>query len=75
MAIFYSIDTECQYWLNETAGLLTSPNFETSSNQQYYNNLNCTWMLKAEQGSYINFEIDKFNVKNNSYSNIISMIF
>ena len=73
MAIFYSIDTECQYWLNETAGLLTSPYFDDKA--QYYNNLNCTWMLKAEQGSYINFEIYKFKVKNNSYSKIISMIF
>ena len=33
-------------------------------------------MLKAEQGSYINFEIDYFKVNNNdTYSKMISMIF
>ena len=44
---------------------MTSPYF--GSSQKYYHNLNCTWMLKAEQGSYINFEIDFFEVKNNTY--------
>ena len=32
-------------------------------------------MLKAEQGSYVNFEIDYFKVENNTYSKMISMIF
>ena len=32
-------------------------------------------MLKADQGSYVNFEIDYFKVKNNTYSKMISMIF
>ena len=44
---------------------MTSPYF--GSGQQYYHNLNCTWLLKAQQGSYVNFEIDYFVVKNNPY--------
>ena len=52
---FYSIDPGCQYWLNETSKLLTSPFY--GSQQRYYNNLNCTWILKAEEGFYVNFEL------------------
>ena len=62
--VFYPIDAECQYWLNETSGLLTSPYF--GSKQQYYHNLNCTWLLTAEPGSYINIQIDSFKVKHKS---------
>ena len=29
--------------------------------------MNCTWIIKAEQGSYVNFEIDSFWVKNNAW--------
>ena len=60
--------------MNDTAKVLTSP-YYYGYTQRYYNNLNCTWMLKAEQGFYINFEIDYFKVKNNTYSKMISMIF
>ena len=59
------LDDKCQFWLNETTKVLTSPYFD-GSGQYYYHNLNCTWMLKAEQGFYINFEIGKFMVKNNA---------
>ena len=48
---------KCQYWLDETAGVLTSPYFD-GFDQYYYNNLNCTWILKAEQGSFVNFEVN-----------------
>ena len=37
--------------------------------------MNCTWMLKADEGSYVNFEIDYFLVKNNKYSKMTSLIF
>ena len=47
---------------------MTSPYFDDIRPQgyYYYNNLNCTWMLKADQGSYINFEIDFFQVKSDT---------
>ena len=31
---------------------------------QYHHNLNCTWILTAGQGFYVNFEIDYFWVNN-----------
>ena len=44
--------------------------------QRYYHNLNCTWMLKAEQGSYVNLEIEYFKVKNNLFNmNSYNVIF
>ena len=46
---FCFIDDHCQYWLNETAGTLISPN--------YYFNLNCTWNINADQGFYINLDV------------------
>ena len=63
--LLYYLDDKCQYWLDDSAKVLTSPYFG-GDNQRYYNNLNCTWMLKAEQGSYVNFEIVYFMVKNSS---------
>ena len=61
----YYLDDKCQFWLDESSKVLTSPFFDGIS-QQYYHNLNCTWKIKAEQGSYVNFEIDFFRVKNNT---------
>ena len=59
------LDDKCQFWLDEKARVLTSPYF--GSKQLYYPNLNCTWILKAEQGFRINFEIVIFKVKNITY--------
>ena len=56
----------CQFWLNETAGTLTSPHFDGNhgvGNQVYGHNLNCTWMINIHDGFYINFEITYFKVK------------
>ena len=50
-------DDHCQFWLDETARVLTSPHFD-GINQRYGHNLNCTWTLNAEDGFYINLEID-----------------
>ena len=59
--MIYLIDDECQFWLNETAGVLTSPHF--NGNQQHYgHNLNCTWTLTVKEEFYINLEIDYFKV-------------
>ena len=73
------LDDKCQFWLDERSKVLTSPFFDDTSvwdmglkkwyYQQYYNNINCTWIIKAEQGSYVNFEIDTLWVKNNLCSN------
>ena len=63
MVIFYSIADECQFWLNVTAGTLTSPYFD-SYEQRYGHNLNCTWTLKSAKGFYNYLEIDYFEVKN-----------
>ena len=63
--IFYFIDDHCQYWLNKVDGTLTSPNFGVNDlgwNQDYDNNLNCTWILNADQGYYITLEIEYFEV-------------
>ena len=64
---FFSIllDDKCQFWLNESTKVLTSPYFGSlyGSGQHYPHNLNCTWILKAEEGSIINIEIDYSMVK------------
>ena len=64
------IDDHCQYWLNKTDGILTSPNLGVLTHFGYYtgnydHNLNCTWILNADQGYYITLEIDYFEVNNN----------
>ena len=64
-----SLDDKCQFWLKENSRILISPYFD-GVNQRYYLNLNYTWMLKTEQGFYINFEIEGFWVKNNRYIKI-----
>ena len=72
------LDDKCQFWLNDSSKILTSPYLNGSKHhfyQPYYNNLNCTWMLKAEQGYYVNLEIDFFWVNKNSNSKMISMVF
>ena len=68
----YSIDDDCQFWLDETARVLTSPHFN-GTNQCYGHNLKCTWTLMAKEGFYINMEIDYFWVNNDKY--IISTTF
>ena len=50
---FYFIDDHCQYWLNKTDGTLTSPNFgvnDLGNYQVYDHNLNCIWILNADEG-------------------------
>ena len=36
---------------------MTSPYFD-GLDQHYYNNLNCTWLFKAEEGFFVNFEVN-----------------
>ena len=60
-AFLFHIDDQCQFWLDETAGVLTSPYFD-GPQQRYGHNLNCIWTLNAEEGFYINLEIDYFRV-------------
>ena len=72
--LFYFIDDHCQYWLNEADGTLTSPNFGVNDlgyYQEYDNNLNCTWILNANQGYYITLEIEYFDVNNNNDADYI----
>ena len=58
--ISHSIEDHCQYWLNENSGVLKSPNHPS-----YYDlNLNCKWILKADQGFYVNLELILVKVKN-----------
>ena len=57
----YYIDDHCQFWINETARVLTSPYFD-GIDQRYGHNLNCIWTLNAKEGFYINLEIDYFKV-------------
>ena len=51
--------------MNEADGTLTSPNFGVNDLGYYRNydyNLNCTWILNADQGYYITLEIKYFDV-------------
>ena len=64
---FNFIDDRCQYWLNKADGTLISPNFginDFGEYQRYDHNLNCTWILNADQGYYITLEIEYFLVNN-----------
>ena len=59
--------------MNKADGRLTSPNFGVNDlgNYQYYDhNLNCTWILNADQGYYITLEIDDFRVNDNDTNDI-----
>ena len=60
-AFLFHIDDQCQFWLDETARVLTSPHFD-GHGQVYGHNLNCIWTLNAKEGFYINLEIDYFRV-------------
>ena len=60
------IDDHCQFWLDETAGVLTSPYFDGTI-QRYGHNLNCIWTLNAKEGFYINLEINYFRVYKYNY--------
>ena len=65
-ANYNSLDDKCQFWLDDNSRTLTSPYFDSMYQSVYYHNLNCTWLIKAQQGSYVNFEIDSLMVKNNT---------
>ena len=75
---FYFIDDHCQYWLNKAEGTLTSPNFDVNAFEHYYNqrfqfydhNLNCTWILNADQEYYITLDIEYFQVNDNDTNDI-----
>ena len=56
----YIVDM-CRFWLNKSAGTLTSPHY--GQYQYYGHNLNCTWMIDVQDGFYINIEITSFRVK------------
>ena len=62
---FNFIEERCQYWFNKTDGRITSPNFgdnDLGYPQWYDYNINCTWILNADQGFYITLEIVYFGV-------------
>ena len=61
------LEDKCQFWLDKSAKVLTSP-YVDGQPDVYYNNMNCTWILEAEEGFYINFETERFLVRqNNAY--------
>merc|ERR1712110_537940 len=63
----------CQYWLNENSGTLTSPNFYVNIwglGHYYDHNLNCSWILNADQGFYITVEIVYFVLGEGDYLEI-----
>ena len=57
-----SIADQCQFWLDENTGVLTSPHFN-NDDQLYGHNLNCTWTLKSKESYYINLDVNYFKVK------------
>ena len=74
----YLIDDYCQYWLNKTDGTLTSPNFGVNGfgySTLYDNDLNCTWILNADEGYYVTLEFDFFSVNHNDKNDIFSTTF
>ena len=71
--LFYFIDEHCQYWLNKADGTLTSTNFGQNNFGYYHlydHNVNCTWILNADQGYYITLEIEYFRVNDNDTNDI-----
>ena len=65
-AFLFHIDDQCQFWLDETARVLTSPYFNGYYGL-YEHNLNCIWTLNAKEGFYINLEINYFRVYKYNY--------
>ena len=64
----------CHVWLNETAGTLMPPsalnfNEHYGSYGVYRHNLNCTWIINAKAGFYINLEISIMRVGYLYYTN------
>ena len=61
--------------MNKADGRLTSPNFGFNDLDKlqylYDDNLNCTWILNADEGYYITLEIEYFEVNNNNDINDI----
>ena len=61
--------------MNKADGRLTSPNFGINdlgySSKHYIHDLNCTWILNADEGYYITLEIEYFEVNNNNDINDI----
>ena len=60
--------------MNKADGTLTSPNFgknDLGDYPDYDHNLNCTWILNADQGYYITLEIEIFWVNHNNDTNDI----
>ena len=75
---FNFIEERCQYWFNKTDGRLTSPNFgdnELGYPQWYDYNINCTWILNADQGFYITLYIEHLSVNNQIQITLISITF
>ena len=64
MHYLYFVDDHCQYWFNKADGILTSTNHYSMFNM-YDHNLNCTWILNADQGFYITLEFDFLMVNYN----------
>ena len=66
--------------MHKEDGTLTSPNFGVKDYEQlnsvadyyprYDHNLNCTWILNADQGYYITLEIEYFRVNDNDTNDI-----
>ena len=60
--------------MNKANGTLKSPNFginDLGNNYRYEHDLNCTWILNADQGHYITLEIDYFMVNSHNDTNDI----
>ena len=58
---FKFADEKCQYWLNETAQTLISPNYDFPI-KEYDHNLECVWIISADTGMYITLVIHDFYV-------------
>ena len=66
--------------MNKADGTLTSPNFGVNDlgiYKSYDHNLNCTWILNADEGYYIILEIEYFEVNNNNdiIDNLFAQLF
>ena len=58
---FYTLNSDCQNWLNNNE--LMSPNYPF----EYYNNIDCNWLITSRFGSHLTLQFDSIEVKSLQY--------
>ena len=58
---FNKLYFDCQHWLNNDE--LMSPNYP----YEYYNNINCSWLITSRLGSHLSLQFNFIEVKTQQY--------